>query len=1150
MGNLQESNAQNPIPLNININNQNNNTSLINNQQLNQEEINIDIISKDKVIVKIPIDNNNVWQKEYYKNDLIGTVINDYLIENNIRSSFDFLNNLTFENRELNLQDEINSLLNNQNKSFNGSEKDKYIELIAKPFSDPFEIYCFSKNNGKFKIIRFTNELKENKKIINFSSSSAYCNGFNLLYISGGEKSRNLFWEINLETNIINDPIQIPPKEYHSMIYISEYIVFIVGGKDLNTFYYHINEKRILNWAKLNIKRIEPALQVIQNKLYCIDSSNSFRDTNNYTIEVTDINANEGKWDVIKPILPPNMIFSQQLFGVSKDKDNNIIFLGGSLNNSDNDMNYMYNINDNVIDFSNVKYLNFNLKEKTFIPINRTYECILPDFDKTSPQIVFYNKKKRKTELINFAPNINNSKIFEVISPLKIIDNNNSVHNFDDNSSSYVTFKNKNLKDNSKHLYNINDSEIDKNKKKDLRVKGVSPNVSLWKSDKNNMSNASKNISLLSNIGEYNKNVISPNSSFLGNKPNIISSISPNSSLIKNIRRSNSPSFSFSKSKIVKGVSPNLSFCEGDSNNNNINKYELNLERRFSNMSTINNTKNIDNNYINSAKREKNNNGKVCGVSPNLSFWEGDSNSLNKKNERTSKITVINNNTIIDNKDINSIKSKKNNNSKVCGVSPNLSFWEGDSSNNNKYEIDIKRNRTSKISIINNNTAIGNSDINSIKGRKNNNGKICGVSPNLSFWEGDLNNNNNENKINLKRSIYHKISIINNNKSIDNNDIKSVKSKNNRGNICGVSPNLSFWEYNSSNDSHKYQIKLKRNATSKIPIINNNESIYNSQINSVKLKNNNNGKVCGVSPNLSFWEGDSNNNNNLYENKNNLRINRSPKVPIINNNESIYNNQINNAKRKNNKGNVSGVSPNLSFWDNSSQNLDRSEIILSKRYPNQISIKNNIEDNNNNGIVPKGQKINKINGVSPSLSFWSNNSKNININKIISLKQKPNLSIKNNFGGNYNSNNSLLTKGRNINKVIGISPNLSFWESNKNKNNIIYNDNDKPILYKNNLIENNKVINASTQIKNNGQINNNKCKSSYTNGVFPKIGFWNDDKDINLNKSFNNINEGENIRSQIYGYNKKNDNDKKINSLRKPYKNNESVVIMKNYNFN
>ena len=1204
MGNYQETNMQNKLPLNININNQNHNTKLINNQQLNQVEINIDIINKDKVIVKIPTSNNIIWEKEFFKDDVIGTVINDYLLENNIKSSIDFLNNLTFEDRELNLQDEINSLLNNQNKSSNGSEKDKYIELIAKPFSDPFEIYCFSKNNEKFKIIRFTNELKENKKIKNFSSSSAYCNGFNNLYISGGEMSRDLFWEIDLKTNIINDPIQIPPKQYHSMIYISEYIVFIVGGNDLNTFYYHIKEKRILNWGKLNIKRIEPALQVIENKLYCIDSSNSLNDKNNYTIEVTDINANEGNWNVIRPILPLNMVFSQQLFGVSKDKDNNIIFLGGSLNKSENDMNYMYNINDNVLNCSNVKYLNFTLKEKTFIQINRTYECIFPDFDRTSPQIVFYNKKKGKIELINFAPNINDSKIFEVILPLKIIDNNNSVNSFNDNSSFFVTFKNKNLKENSSKLYNIDESEINMKKSKDIRVNGVSPNVSFWKNDKNNMSNASKNISLLNNSGEYNKNIISNNNSFLGNKANIISSISPNSSFIKNIRSSNSPSFSSSISKIVKGVSPNLSFWGGESKNNN-NKYEINLKRnRFSKMSIMNNNKSIDNSDINSVKRKNNNIGKVSGVSPNLSFWESDSNNLNNKYKRTSKMPILNNNTIIDNCDINNVERKKNNNGKVYGVSPNisfwgddsnksnnkyettskiiiinnnksidnrdinnskrnnynngkvygvspnLSFWEGDSNiNNNKYEINLERNRTSKISNINNNTTIDNSNINCVKRKNNNNGKVYGVSPNLSFWEGNSNNNINNNEINLKINGYSKISINNKNKSIDNIDISSIKRKNNnRDNISGVSPNLSFWEYNSSNVNNIYQTTLKRNGASKIPIINNNKNIYNSQVNSLKINNNKKSNVSGVSPNLSFWEDNSGNNNNLYEN--NLKKSSASKVPIINNNESIYNKQINNVKRNNNnKGNVSGISPKLSFWDNSSENLNRSEIISSKRNPNQISIKNNTEVNNsNNDIILKGQKINKINGVSPNLSFWSNSSKNLNINKTITLEKKPNLSIKNNIEDNYNSNNSLITKSRKINKVSGVSPNLSFWESNENKNNNIGNgnDNDKPILYKNNFNENNIVINNS-QIKNNVKNKNNK--SSYSKGLFPKIGFWADDKDKNLNKSFININKEENNESQIYGYNQKNDYDKKINSLRKPNKNNESFVIIRNHIF-
>jgi hypothetical protein len=71
------------------------------------------------------------------------------------------------------------------------------------------------------------------------------------------------------------------------------------------------------------------------------------------------------------------------------------------------------------------------------------------------------------------------------------------------------------------------------------------------------------------------------------------------------------------------------------------------------------------------------------------------------------------------------------------------------------------------------------------------------------------------------------MSINNDNKNIDSNDINSVKrnNNNNKGNVSGVSPNLSFWEYNSSNDSNKYQINLKRNETSKIPIINNNKNI-------------------------------------------------------------------------------------------------------------------------------------------------------------------------------------------------------------------------------------------------------------------------------------------------------------------------------------
>ena len=116
------------------------------------------------------------------------------------------------------------------------------------------------------------------------------------------------------------------------MIFIPKYIVFIVGGQNLDTFYYKLKEKYIYVCGKLNIIRKARPLQIIKNKLYCICN---IKITNDFSLEVTDLTYNEGgKWNFIKPKLSFNKINNQilqQSFGICKDKNENIIFLGGEL---------------------------------------------------------------------------------------------------------------------------------------------------------------------------------------------------------------------------------------------------------------------------------------------------------------------------------------------------------------------------------------------------------------------------------------------------------------------------------------------------------------------------------------------------------------------------------------------------------------------------------------------------------------------------------------------------------------------------------------------------------------------------------------------------------------------------------------------------
>ena len=130
------------------------------------------------------------------------------------------------------------------------------------------------------------------------------------------------------------------------MIFLSPDKVFIVGGNNRKTFYFDINAKKIIDKAELNKIRIEPALQVISNILYCFDNNNK---TNNEKLSFEKINIDnyDAKWEIIFPKI--NKIkFSQKFFWVSKDnKGENLIFLGGNkedYNDSEDLKNLKYNI--------------------------------------------------------------------------------------------------------------------------------------------------------------------------------------------------------------------------------------------------------------------------------------------------------------------------------------------------------------------------------------------------------------------------------------------------------------------------------------------------------------------------------------------------------------------------------------------------------------------------------------------------------------------------------------------------------------------------------------------------------------------------------------------------------------------------------------
>ena len=400
---------------------------------INQKELNKN--DQRMITVIIPLI-RGVWENSYNIETPLSKIASDFKLDNNM--NFIQKNNFiefSFKNQPIQMNSIPLKTLINENtttihiaqeiKAVPGTEKleeSEIIDIVGKPFSDPFQIFTFEVKPKIIKTIIFNDEKIKQKLLDKYGIDSAYCNGNNFLYISGGmdqatNETFGLFWAIDLKGKVFHNPIEMIPKKNHSMIYV-EKKVYIVGGDDVNTMYYDVNNKEINKMANLNYRRFEPSLIKHNNYLFCFDTSKKFLNNfeNNFNFEKIDLYSDSAVWEIVKPEISPvllNSVFSQKFFGVVEDFKENIIFVGGIFDNENKEkyiseggyMNLQYNTNSNMIEKSEIEYKDISFSEKSFLPFdNKTY-YILPNFNKRSPKIIYFYKDRNIIEVNLYRPN-------------------------------------------------------------------------------------------------------------------------------------------------------------------------------------------------------------------------------------------------------------------------------------------------------------------------------------------------------------------------------------------------------------------------------------------------------------------------------------------------------------------------------------------------------------------------------------------------------------------------------------------------------------------------------------------------------------------------------------------------------------------------
>ena len=266
---------------------------------------------------------------------------------------------------------------------------DEYIikntTFIGKPVINELKYYIFNKKTKESKIIKIS---KNDIKLINikfFSRMSVYCNAKNSLYLYEGISElnsnnsetngdyNNNFFEINLITQKINMiSSKFPKRVLHSMIFIPNCYIFIVGGKDTKkVLIYKIkpdNDKYEEYPHLLPYELLEPSLITINNTfLYAFENS-----TIRFHILRTNLNM-LSPFEDIK--CTSNICINQKFFGLVKfEKNNSILFLGGQflgMQNCNSRKSYEFNYKTNMLILSEREFQNFDFTEKNLIPMKK-----------------------------------------------------------------------------------------------------------------------------------------------------------------------------------------------------------------------------------------------------------------------------------------------------------------------------------------------------------------------------------------------------------------------------------------------------------------------------------------------------------------------------------------------------------------------------------------------------------------------------------------------------------------------------------------------------------------------------------------------------------------------------------------------------------
>ena len=275
---------------------------------------------------------------------------------------------------------------------------------------ETFGIITYEYNSNKISSYKYKSS---DYPILNtFNNFTAYCNARNCLYFSGGENEQsndldktslkyNDFLYIDLSTltedklNVNELPNLIEARTWHSMIFVPNKYIFIVGGSNTKAVeLYDIDEKKLTKDSELNEIRCESTLCLVNNTYLYAFFGFVLHQEYNKNIERCNLLKEKRIWEYVNYQVNDGINLKLSFFGITYFKENELLLIGG--NDNDNDekkFDYHYTIAQNEDEKDIITEYDSELKENSIVFREKLFHPIAENKAINIPTIIGDNIK-------------------------------------------------------------------------------------------------------------------------------------------------------------------------------------------------------------------------------------------------------------------------------------------------------------------------------------------------------------------------------------------------------------------------------------------------------------------------------------------------------------------------------------------------------------------------------------------------------------------------------------------------------------------------------------------------------------------------------------------------------------------------------------